>query len=739
MASSNGVIDEYGMLTNVLPNGLQLDMITSIKEFIDNSIDANANKLTIKFTKHPNINAIKLTIIDNGDGMDIAGRESFITLCQQNKDNSKNGFYGLGSIAALTTITLNNKALKGHRKTKVLTVSDKEDDKDGYGEVNIDWDFIENDHGNKKVWSENVRSDNVSRYNSKFLEDNMLLKDGGTYIETIVSHDFVDESKLNKLVFDLNRTYMDSLNTDTLTINISCEDIDIEYDKVLNKDSIVDLIHYDEIKHNSTPVDFGDKEFKPTKKNGDNLSCYCNYTISLDEDNNFKAELNDTNVINVRADDAIIYSDEDIHKTFNSVESFDYKATWISKKMLDIDTRKVKDALNSSSASWSAGVYFTRNGKILSKPIALDKIRTTQDKTRWRAICSYNTPIMASMVKPGINKSELKKDNIDTKLFMFLSKVTKQMVERCVSFISSNYKCKICSKSGDQCDCCKKCKHKIDVCVCPKCSSCNKLKSECECCKECKHIKCTCCSICNKGPKKCKCCNECAKSIKDCICCSNCALLECVCCHSCHSCHMAPDNCKCCKECSKFKEDCICCSNCDKSPKDCVCYKPCLKCPNNIIDCKCCDKCRKYNCLLCENPRCKKKKCKNECSCKNINGDWRTEEDYKVCRNGILEQYNAVYLIQPGEHWNTNIYKLGMTESQTINSNNSINRFEPPGYTEYTKIICFQEVENSKGLEKKLITKFKQQFDKIQNKKEYFRGDIKEMKRIFLETVVSHL
>ena len=42
MASSNGVIDEYGMLTNVLPNGLQLDMITSIKEFIDNSIDANA-------------------------------------------------------------------------------------------------------------------------------------------------------------------------------------------------------------------------------------------------------------------------------------------------------------------------------------------------------------------------------------------------------------------------------------------------------------------------------------------------------------------------------------------------------------------------------------------------------------------------------------------------------------------------------------------------------------------------
>ena len=68
MASSNGVIDEYGMLTNVLPNGLQLDMITSIKEFIDNSIDSNANKITIKFTKHPIINAIKLTIIDNGYG-----------------------------------------------------------------------------------------------------------------------------------------------------------------------------------------------------------------------------------------------------------------------------------------------------------------------------------------------------------------------------------------------------------------------------------------------------------------------------------------------------------------------------------------------------------------------------------------------------------------------------------------------------------------------------------------------
>ena len=68
----------------------------------------------------------------------------------------------------MTTITLNNKALKGHRKTKVLTVSDKEDDKDGYGEVNIDWDVIENDHGNKKVWSENVRSDNVSPLNYKF-------------------------------------------------------------------------------------------------------------------------------------------------------------------------------------------------------------------------------------------------------------------------------------------------------------------------------------------------------------------------------------------------------------------------------------------------------------------------------------------------------------------------------------------------------------------------------------------
>ncbi len=200
-------------------------------------------------------------------------------------------------------------------------------------------------------------------------------------------------------------------------------------------------------------------------------------------------------------------------------------------------------------------------------------------------------------------------------------------------------------------------------------------------------------------------------------------------------------DCECCLRCHKLSKDCDCCDVCNNTKENCECYTICLECNNVKKECKCCDNCKKYNCLVCENPQCGIKKCLNSCTCKNINGDWKTiSEGDTISKNGIEDTYEAVYLVQPDEHWNTNVYKIGRT-TQPICGSNTFKRFKDGEYGPYLKIIMVIEVANSKLVEKKLISLFNKttEFTKYNNKKEYFRGDIKLIKTKFIELVAKNI
>ena len=158
-----------------------------------------------------------------------------------------------------------------------------------------------------------------------------------------------------------------------------------------------------------------------------------------------------------------------------------------------------------------------------------------------------------------------------------------------------------------------------------------------------------------------------------------------------------------------------------------------MKCGNQKIGCVCCKKCDKI-CDKCPNPNCNKKKCDNNCSCKNVNNNWKTIVDDTIYKDNQKEKYDIVYLVQPSKHWNTNIYKIGFT-TQDINKSNIIQRFKASDYDNYLKQICIWEVKNGKETEDKLIEEFKKNFEKYDRKKEYFIGDLVEIKKVFLSVI----
>lgn len=88
-----------------------------------------------------------------------------------------------------------------------------------------------------------------------------------------------------------------------------------------------------------------------------------------------------------------------------------------------------------------------------------------------------------------------------------------------------------------------------------------------------------------------------------------------------------------------------------------------------------------------------------------------------------------VYLVIPPELDGTNRVKLGRSNSNTDDRINS--------YGKDTKVLHRISVNNSIFVEKRLKDKFKDKFNSF--KKEYFEGDIDEMKKEFLIVVVQCL
>jgi len=90
-----------------------------------------------------------------------------------------------------------------------------------------------------------------------------------------------------------------------------------------------------------------------------------------------------------------------------------------------------------------------------------------------------------------------------------------------------------------------------------------------------------------------------------------------------------------------------------------------------------------------------------------------------------------VYLIQPCELVGTNRYKLGCSESPTLERVKN-------GYKKGTHIICVIQTDDPYDTESALLDEFKKKFPKIAGN-EYFEGDIKQMKELFLMIIKLEL
>jgi len=88
-----------------------------------------------------------------------------------------------------------------------------------------------------------------------------------------------------------------------------------------------------------------------------------------------------------------------------------------------------------------------------------------------------------------------------------------------------------------------------------------------------------------------------------------------------------------------------------------------------------------------------------------------------------------IYLIQPIELINTNIYKIGCSNKNNLDRCNN-------GYKKNSRYICIMECNNPFLLEKKLINIFINKFKLIKGK-EYFEGNEMDMLKIFFDIVYN--
>ena len=91
----------------------------------------------------------------------------------------------------------------------------------------------------------------------------------------------------------------------------------------------------------------------------------------------------------------------------------------------------------------------------------------------------------------------------------------------------------------------------------------------------------------------------------------------------------------------------------------------------------------------------------------------------------------SIYLIQPKEYIGTGTCKIGMSRKNDLQ--------RPKSYGIGTRFLCIMECQNPFRLEKKIIEKFNDSFNKIKGN-EYFChcGEEDEMIKLFIEIVLEH-
>ena len=738
--------DEAGLLTNVLNEGIQLDFCSSNKELIDNSLSAITSNIIISIksieTTEKNNKKYIFKFKDNGYGMTKKDIKNFITLCKKNTNTGAHGYYGLGAKAAFSFMC----GQYNSSYTKILTFNKLDKKK----EVIINWDYINTHLDNEQIWTEQVNYENMDEEHIELWNRNYDNHETGTLIiqdlELVLNAEMMKTIK--KLIYEIKKTYYYNFINENINIELKLpeelssklESLDINFENI-NKDNSIDSIHYNEIitkNHSYPPINFETLHIK----NRLTFSLFAEFKI-YHKEGDFKIIVVNTNYENIIDKIFYFYNKLNIYKQngyksielledkfseyvddyFNDAEEFIYKFTWIDSETLKKDTEIQKQYLGSTSASLNAGLYFIRNNRILSKPIPLDKCRTNQDRTKWRGSMIFNNN-MSHLLTLGVNKSIIKEENINKSLYKMLSLLTQKIVNPCVEFMKK--KCNHCKKL--ECECCEECYYSPRDCKC--CPICELyIEDGCECCLKCEQL-----------IENCNCCDKCLEQKINCICCSICKEYTEGTCKCCPICELyIEDGCDCCLKCEKLIENCNCCDKCLETKINCICCSICKEYTEG--NCNCCQDCNMISCecIICEN--CKEKKHKCTTYCKEVNGNWQTIKKNEIYIDGEVEKFGAVYLIQPKEHWNTNIYKIGKTD-QTINKSNQINRFSlncQQDYGDFIKIIYFINVNNNTKVEKQIIKKFKEEFQLYRNKKEYFMGDIKKMKLYFLEIISDNL
>ena len=98
----------------------------------------------------------------------------------------------------------------------------------------------------------------------------------------------------------------------------------------------------------------------------------------------------------------------------------------------------------------------------------------------------------------------------------------------------------------------------------------------------------------------------------------------------------------------------------------------------------------------------------------------------------VSKNFACIYLLQDGNDIGTEVYKIGKTNRGTTGNQRKFDRFL--GYTKDTEIIltCKVSSEEIDNIEKELIKKFEREF-KLHKGREWFEGDIKNMKKIIYE------
>jgi hypothetical protein len=465
-------INETGLLRNTISNGMGLEPISSVKELIDNSLDADAKNIHITFDKiqyltndecvEP-INTYAIIVSDDGKGMNKIGQQNFLETFLENQNKGNHGKYGIGGIASCIHLSEAFNPEANFSASMVFTNSKNNSTYSRVKEIIIDWKQIEKqmDKNERKIWTDAVSSNNIDEFNKKYIWEKYKLSDTGTIIVNVPSKNSIMKyieswdisgEFIQKLCYQCIKSYYYILQQGcniTISDNISetMRTIEITQQSIRNFDPI----------HFNKTENIGEEKLKVTIfKLPDHIN-YLSFSIETLESRgkhysfnkryfphyrngtyrqSFKLEQNEydkyiqylkseNKSTKVSKFEVIDNNDlEAFNDTNNCLGHFILESVWLSDEDNSIDSQNQRKYLGSSVSDRQAGLYFVRNSKVLTDPISLDKVRTTQTHTKWRSACKYSNPdtnILDKLIKPMINKSKLSKESLHNGLRKVLS------------------------------------------------------------------------------------------------------------------------------------------------------------------------------------------------------------------------------------------------------------------------------------------------------------------------------